>query len=119
MTNKPYVLWLIWQNMETRQRYHVGTLTHQGNKYIFKYETLKKHRGLQEAMENGYLPHIAFPDLNNVYTSTELFGPFARRIPDEQRPDFRDLLESFGLTKDYTPMDFLRVTGGAAWYRFV
>jgi hypothetical protein len=112
MGNKPYVLWLIWQNEETRQRYHVGTLIHQNDMFFFKYETDKRHRGLKEAMDNGYLRHLAFPDLNKVYSSSELFGPFARRVPNERRPDFPDLLNSYGLSKDYTQMDLLRATGG-------
>lgn len=41
-----------------------------------------------------------------------MFDAFARRLPDKRRPDFNDLLESFGLSNDYTEMDLLRATGG-------
>ncbi|WP_257128376.1 HIRAN domain-containing protein [Priestia megaterium] len=109
---KPYLLWLIWQNVNTRQRYHVGNLLHVDGLYVFQYETENKHRGLKEALDNGYRPHLAFPDLKKVYTSDKMFGPFLRRLPNASRPDFPKLLEKYGLPKDYTQMDLLRATGG-------
>lgn len=45
---KPYLLWLIWQNVNSRQRYHVGNLIHMDGLYIFQYENNKKLRGLNE-----------------------------------------------------------------------
>ena len=110
--NHPFVLWLIWQNTKTRQRYHIGNLVHEEDKYIFYYENREYRRTLKEAMDHGYKPHVAFPDINKVYTSTTLFGPFARRLPDERRPDFDHILTEHGLSRDYTEMDLLRVTGG-------
>ena len=41
-----------------------------------------------------------------------MFGPFARRLPDKRRPDFKDILKDYGLSLDYTEMDLLRATGG-------
>ena len=38
MQKNPCVLWLIWKNQETRQRYHIGNLFHENGKYIFSYE---------------------------------------------------------------------------------
>ncbi len=35
------VLWLIWQNIETRQRYHIGNLYHDQTGYYFEYEKSK------------------------------------------------------------------------------
>lgn len=112
MVKKSFVLWLIWQNQETRQRYHVGSLSHQDGKYIFSYELSGKRRTLLEAMENGYKPHLSFPNIHKVYTSNQLFGPFARRLPDKRRPDFHEILVDLGLPLDYTEMDLLRATGG-------
>ncbi|WAA14009.1 HIRAN domain-containing protein [Fervidibacillus halotolerans] len=112
MSNRPFVLWLIWQNQETRQRYHIGTLSSLNGEYTFSYELSGKRRTLIEAMENGYRPHLAFRDVNKVYKSNRLFDAFARRLPDKRRPDFHELLESLGLPKDYTDMDLLRATGG-------
>lgn len=109
---RPFVLWLIWQNERTRQRYHVGNLVHHEGKYMFYYEKHAKRRGVIEALKNGYHLHLAFPDVNKVYVSERLFGPFERRLPDRRRPDFQEILRAHGLSDDYTNMDLLRATGG-------
>jgi len=112
MSKRSYELWLIWQNVETRQRYHVGRLLHADGVYTFSYETTGYRRKLAEAMDNGYRPHLAFPDINKTYTSKKLFGPFARRLPDTRRPDYRFVLRELGLSAECTEMDVLRATGG-------
>lgn len=109
---RPFVLWLIWQNERTRQRYHIGNLVHNEDKYVFYYNKIRRRRGLLEAIENGYQPHLAFRDIDKTYISDKLFGPFARRLPDHRRPDFQEILRTHGLSNDYTEMDLLRVTGG-------
>lgn len=111
MRNRPYELWLIWQNNETRQRYHVGNLVHEEGMYNFYYEHGKR-RKLGEAIENGYRPHLAFPDVTKCYSSDRLFGPFARRLPDKRRPDFNELVQELGLPREHSEMDLLRATGG-------
>lgn len=111
MNIRPFELWLIWQNTETRQRYHVGNLIHEDGVYKFGYENGGR-RKLSEAMQNGYKPHLAFPETDRTYVSNRLFGPFSRRLPDKRRPDFSDLLQELGLSADYTEMDLLRATGG-------
>ncbi|WP_018930519.1 HIRAN domain-containing protein [Gracilibacillus lacisalsi] len=112
MKRRPFVLWLVWQNVETRQRYHIGNLYCLDGKYTFSYELSGKRRTLLEAMENGYRPHLAFRDINKTYTSKRLFDAFARRLPDKRRPDFPELLRTLGLSEDYSEMDLLRATGG-------
>lgn len=112
MQKNPCVLWLIWQNQKTRQRYHIGNLFHENGKYIFSYELSGKRRTLKEALENGYKPHLSFRNLNKTYVSDRLFGPFERRLPDKRRPDFDKILKNYGLPPDYTEMDLLRATGG-------
>ncbi|GAA0455556.1 HIRAN domain-containing protein [Alkalibacillus silvisoli] len=112
MNKHAYELWLIWQNPQTRQRYHIGRLLHDSDSYSFRYENSGYRRKLKEAMENGYKPHLAFPDINKTYSSNKLFGPFARRLPDNKRPDFHSILQDLGLPTDYTNMDLLRATGG-------
>ncbi len=113
MKNAPDVLWLIWQNEETEQCYYVGNLIlHQDGTYTFSYELSGKRQTLTEAMQNGYKPHLSFRDIEKTYVSDRLFGPFARRLPDKRRPDFKGILKANHLTSDYTDMDLLRVTGG-------
>ena len=112
MRKQSFELWLIWQNVETRQRYHVGRLYQQDGVYTFIYENSGYRRKLGEAMDNGYRPHLAFPDTDRVYTSNTLFGPFARRLPDIRRPDYQTVLQDLGLPRDCTEMDVLHATGG-------
>lgn len=112
MRKQPFKLWLIWQNSTTRQRYHVGNLFQDHRGYTFTYEKSNYRRKLAEALKNGYRPHLAFPDTNKVYTSRNLFGPFARRLPDKRRPDYQDILRSLGLSKNCSEMELLRATGG-------
>jgi len=109
---KPFVLWLIWQNEKTRQKYHVANLEHIDGEYVFYYINNNERRKLKEAMNNGYKPHLAFTNFNKTYKSSQLFGPFARRLPDKRRPDYHKILSDLGLTTDCTEMDLLRATGG-------
>ncbi|WP_281758963.1 HIRAN domain-containing protein [Alicyclobacillus hesperidum] len=104
-------LWLIWQNPFSRQRYHVGTLVHDASGYYFTYRT-QGQRSVQDALMDGYQPHLSFPDLNKVYQAPNLFAAFARRLPDPRRSDFKTILSELGLPGDYTPMDLLNATGG-------
>ncbi|SFG78940.1 HIRAN domain-containing protein [Sporolactobacillus nakayamae] len=76
------------------------------------YDRTNKHRGLKDALSNGYYPHIAFHDLKKFYVSDKLFGPFLRRIPNTKRPDFSSLLIKLGLPKAFDDMDLLQATGG-------
>lgn len=105
-------LHLLWQNNETRQFYHVGNLEHIGDEYVFSYMLEEGKRKLKEAMENGYRPHLSFPDIQREYKSSQLFGAFARRTPDSKRPDYKAILNDLGLPQDSTVMDLLRATGG-------
>ena len=112
MRQKPLELWLIWQNVETRQRYHIGRLLYKEGVYTFLYETNGYRRKLADAMDNGYQPHFAFPDTDKVYTSKTLFGPFARRLPDSRRPDYLSVLRDLGLTYENDQLSVLLATGG-------
>src|SRR5699024_528519 len=112
MKNESFELWLIWQNPETRQRYHVGNLLYEEGVYLFSYENGEYRRKLAEAMDNGYQTHLAFPDINKTYTSKNLFGPFSRRLPDSRRPDYQLVLQELGLSKEATELEVLRATRG-------
>lgn len=106
-----FCLWLIWQNVDTRQRFHIGNLIRQNGEYVFYYEHDRYH-SFSHAVEFGYKPHLAFPDPFKRYTSDELFGAFARRLPDKRRPDYEKIVKDLGLPPDATDMDLLKATGG-------
>lgn len=106
-------LWFVWQNEETRLNYHIGTLSFYDNKYEFRYTWESKGKQkVKEALENGYMLHPAFPDLEKIYTSTELFPAFDRRLPSEIRPDFTQILEELKLDRNASKMELLERTRG-------
>lgn len=106
-------LWLVWQNVNTRLFYHVGTLSHYNNQYHFQYTYQSKRQyKVKDALKDGYILHPMFPDLKKEYISPILFGAFKRRLPSEIRVDFKEILEELKLSDSYTEMDLLERTRG-------
>ncbi|RWZ50123.1 DNA-binding protein [Halobacillus fulvus] len=107
------LLWLVWQNPNTRMKYHVGNLLFVADDgYYFEYDKTNKPRGLQDAIKNGFTTFFAFPDLSKSYYSPFMFHAFSRRLPNKERPDYNSLLQLYGLTSSSHEMDILRVTKG-------
>lgn len=102
----------MWQNNETRYKYHVGTLSYDREKYMFVYEKRKKFRGLEEATNEGFKTLLSFPDRDQKYFSEKLFPTFMKRMPNKQRPDYQKLLSMYGLNNNASPMEILKVTKG-------
>ncbi|WP_312124668.1 HIRAN domain-containing protein [Lysinibacillus boronitolerans] len=106
-------LWLVWQNVNTRLFYHVGTLSFYDNQYIFQYTYQSDGpQKVNDALRNGYLLHPMFPELKKEYKSTNLFGAFKRRLPSEIRVDFQGILNDLHLTENYSDMELLERTRG-------
>lgn len=111
MKNK--LLWLVWQNQLTRKKYHVGNLFYEDGKgYLFHYVEDEKARGLHEAIKNGFSGFFAFPDFDKKYRSKFLFHAFSRRLPNKGRPDYDELLKSYGLNSTAHEMELLKITKG-------
>ncbi|MFP3122612.1 HIRAN domain-containing protein [Ectobacillus funiculus] len=110
MTGK---LWVVWQNKQTRAYYHIGTLTFNNGIYEFIYTWNEKGtRKLNEALQNGYFLHPAFPQKEKTYQSNVLFAAFDRRIPSEDRVDYFSILDKLHLDKECSKMDLLQATHG-------
>jgi len=106
-------LLVLWKNKVNIQYYHVGTLSFNGKEYTFHYTHHQDaHRKVGDAMRNGYRLHPAFPELEKVYKSTDLFSAFDRRIPSSDRVDFTEILKNLGLPEQADRMDILRETRG-------
>ena len=99
-----------FQNNESRKWYPVGELNFDGETYRFFYI-----KGAETAQnEANFQPLVSFPDLREIYESTELFPMFANRVMPESRPEYRQTIEWLALAENQTdPLAFLARTGGA------
>jgi HipA-like protein len=73
----------------------IGTLSQERGVFIFRYRS-------DYASSPGAEPISAFPDLNEVYESAELWPFFAVRIPPSERSDVRAALKERGLRPEQT-----------------
>lgn len=111
--NMKKLLWLVWQNSESRRKYHVGDLLYVQNEgYYFEYSKTNRRHGLSDAIEAGFTGFFAFPDFEKKYFSPFLFHAFSRRIPNKGRPDYQKLLQFYGLDENTDEMDILEATKG-------
>ncbi|WP_206154933.1 HIRAN domain-containing protein [Clostridium muellerianum] len=99
-------IYLVWKYYKTRQRYIVGELSKNG-KYEFRY----KAEDINKAIKNGFKPLIAFPDINEVYESYDIFPAFSSRLPDKRRKDVKEILAKYKLEK-YDAFELLKKSGG-------
>lgn len=86
-------LYLIWKSEESGKQYIVGQLT-KNSRYEFEY-----CEEVREALEDGFVPLLCFPDVNKIYEAERLFPVFSSRLPDRKRKNIRDILEKYGLEK--------------------
>ncbi|MEC1741737.1 HIRAN domain-containing protein [Schinkia azotoformans] len=108
-----HTLLVVWQNKNNRLYYHIGTLSYYNNQYEFTYTHSEQGgRKLGDAIKNGYIHHPAFPNPSKVYRSNTLFPAFDRRLPSNDRSDFKAILSDLGLDERSTKMDLLQQTRG-------
>jgi len=114
---KDILLWLVWKEPQSRQRYVVGKLWFE-NEYKFRYITSSEdcaqginHCGVDRAEKLGFTRLVPFPEMQ-VYSNTKLFYIFERRLPNRKRPDFAKLADELGLGKNCTSLELLQATGG-------
>ena len=95
--NKPYakryplgqILFLAWQDYESRVWFPIGRLTFDGTKYQFVYI-----QGAKDAEQQcGFQPLISFPQWDEVYYSNYLFPLFANRLMSRSRPEYKSFVE--------------------------
>lgn len=102
-------LFLAWQNPISRRWFPIGRLTFDGNLYRFGYI-----QGVVTAQREGDFELLwAFPELNTVYESYELFPLFSNRLLRRSRPEYPDFLQWLNLP-DHThdPITLLSRSGG-------
>lgn len=97
-------LYLIWKCESKSKQYIVGQLS-KNDGYEFQYS-----EDVEEALENGFTPLIAFPDITAVYKNNELFAPFMSRLPDPKRRDIGEILKKYHM-EEYDPYELLKRSG--------
>jgi hypothetical protein len=73
--------------------------------------------GVRRALEEGFEPFLAFPELGRRYLSGELFPFFQNRVMPTTRPDYLEHLAALGLDGDGAGPDVADVLGRSAGLR--
>ncbi|CAN91428.1 MULTISPECIES: HIRAN domain-containing protein [Sorangium] len=105
-------LFVTWYDSNHRAIIPVARLVHHGGTggdlYEFQYV-----QGALKAMERGFQPFIAFPELYKVYRSLSLFPFFANRVMPTTRPDYLAYLQVLGLNPaEADSVEILARSGG-------
>jgi hypothetical protein len=105
----PPALFVSWRGDNSQRTFPVGRLLNlTGNGYEFAYLA-----AAQEAQQFGFVPFVAFPELERVYTSSELPAFFKNRVLQPGRPDYPEHLADLDLdSRTATPVAILARSGG-------
>ena len=100
------VLFLAWQDPETRGWYPVGRLSRDDGVYRFVYTKGAKR-------SKRFIPFGRMQDVTAAYESRELFPLFANRLLTKQRPEYKDFLDWLNVQdNEDDPLALLARTGG-------
>lgn len=101
MNPDPQAIFLAWQDPASRAWFPIGKLTCEaGEVYRFVYTS-----GFEQArMKAGLTPLIGFPEVQQIYESTELFPLFANRVMSRSREEYSSYLARFGLAEEGASM---------------
>lgn len=99
-------LLVLWQKPENRAMIPVATLSYDSVSYRFEYLPAAR-------TERSFRPLIGFRDLDQTYTSDDLFPLFRERVMDPSRSDFERVVDGLDLDPDAaTPWEQLVSSGG-------
>ena len=101
-------MWLIWKHPKTRRRYKIGILTEENNNYTFNYENPE----LNDAKKEGFDYFPGFENTNKTYKNETLFANIETRLPNTNRPDYLEILNTYNLNKNSTKFEILQATKG-------
>jgi len=106
-------LYVVWRDPESRAQLKIGEFSYDGFVYQFRYdpELLRVAASHGFSFEQSPLSR-AFPDVNKLYDSPEIFSFFAHRLPDERRSDYREALAPSQSVPGTHPFELLRNTRG-------
>lgn len=103
---KKDVVYLVWTNKQTNNKYKIAKLYKQNNKYYFNYIV----ENVILAKKEGFNLLISFPMINATYESPYLFAVFSARLPEETRPEIKTILETYKMSK-YDEFELLKRSG--------
>lgn len=114
MSEITQALFVAWQQPKTR-RFHpvarLARLAKGSGELHFEFAYVE---GVRAAQADGFQPFLAFPDVNEVYRSRDLFPTFENRIMSESRLDYPQYIDRLGLAPDHAnPLDVLGRSGGS------
>ena len=100
----------MWGEPEGGRRLAIGELWCDAQGFAFGYG-----HEVDLASEKGFRLLPEFPvrrELDAPYRSAYLFATFAQRIPSQRRPDFEQILESWGVRAGDSELEILARSGG-------
>lgn len=100
------VLNLYWKDID-KKSYCIAELEKCKDKYIMSIN----EDNLKSAIKKGCVGIGNVNFLRSKYESKDLFTFFKNRIPDENNPKIKNILEQYGL-EEYDEMKLLKITGG-------
>jgi hypothetical protein len=100
------ILYLAWQDPQSRQWYPVGKLSVEDGVYRFVYTAGAKR-------SKNFIPLGFMQDLHAEYRSHDLFPLFANRLISKKRPEYKDFLRWLDFREDEAdPLVLLARTEG-------
>ena len=100
------LVYLVWKDVKTGNKYKVAKLYKENGKFYFKYIL----ENVKEAQKNGFELLIAFSQINATYENPQLFAVFAARLPEPTRPEIKKILDTYGM-KEYDDFELLKRSG--------
>jgi hypothetical protein len=102
-------LFLAWQEPKSHHWFPIGCLEFDGDKYHFFYI-----QGVEKARHEGFTSVYSLPELDKIYSSTELFPLFSNRLMSPSRSDYSKYIESLNIPAgEDDPMTVLSRSGGS------
>lgn len=107
-----HALYVAWQEQATKRYYPVGRLV-SGLRPDWPEFEFCYLGGARDARQAGFQPLLAFPDIDRVYRSDELFPLFQNRLMPPGRAEYREYLANLAIDPDRAdPMTVLTRSGG-------
>ena len=100
------LVYLVWKDVKTGNKYKVAMLYKENGAYYFKYIL----ENVKEAQNNGFELLVAFPQINATYENPHLFAVFSARLPDKKRPEIEKILKEYNMT-EYDEFELLKRSG--------